>query len=79
MDSAWPSNAGVHEEILYVGWTDAEVWVLIGFWGDTRIQSVLDGAVKNKVIFKKTARKMVEAGFHRELDTMQSEDQESKE
>ena len=49
-----------------VGWTDAEVRALIGFWGDFRIQAELDGAVRNKAIYEKIARKMAEAGFNRD-------------
>ncbi len=49
-----------------VGWTDAEVRALIGFWVDFRIQAELDGAVRNKAIYEKIARKMAEAGFNRD-------------
>ena len=49
--------------MAYVGWTDAEVRALIGFWGDSRIQAESDGAVRNKAIYEKIARKMAEAGF----------------
>ena len=45
-----------------VVWADAEVRVLIGFWGDSRIQAELDGAVRNKAIHEKIAMKMAEAG-----------------
>ena len=47
-------------------WADAEVRALIGFWGDSRIQAELDGAVRNKAIREKIAMKMAEAGFNRD-------------
>ena len=37
--------------------------MLIGFWGDSRIQAELDAAVRNKAIYEKIGRKMAEAGF----------------
>ena len=40
-----------------VVWADAEVRALIGFWGDSRIQAELDGAVRNKAIHEKIAMK----------------------
>ena len=49
-----------------VVWADAEVRALIGFWGDSRIQAELDGAVRNKAIHEKIAMKMAEAGFNRD-------------
>ena len=48
-----------------IAWSDGEVRALIGIWGGTRIQSELEGAVRNKGIFEKIAKKMVEAGFKR--------------
>ena len=49
-----------------VGWTDAAVRALIGFWGDSRIQAELDGVVRNNAIHEKIAWKMAEAGFNRD-------------
>ena len=40
--------------------------MLIGFWGDSRIQAELDAAVRNKAIYEKIGRKMAEAGFNRD-------------
>ena len=46
-------------------WSDEEVLTLIGIWGDAKVQQELDGAVRNKTVFVKISRKMLEAGFTR--------------
>ena len=46
-------------------WTDEEVKTFIGIWGDTRIQKELDGAVRNKSVFKVIAVRMKEAELRR--------------
>ena len=38
------------------GWTTEETKVLFGIWGDSTVQSQLDGVVRNKTIYLKIAR-----------------------
>ena len=47
-------------------WSDKEVRALIAIWGDSTIQEDLDGAVRNKVIFQKIAKKLQEQGIQRD-------------
>ena len=47
-------------------WSDEEVLCLIGIWGEAKVQEELDGAVRNKTVFVKIARKMLEAGYKRD-------------
>ena len=37
-------------------WEDEQVRALIAIWGETNIQEELDGATRNKVVFKEIAR-----------------------
>ena len=47
-------------------WSDAEVKAHITIWGDSKIQDELDGAVRNKIIFVKIAKKLQEQGYNRD-------------
>ena len=44
-------------------WADKEVKALLTIWGDTKIQEELDGAVRNKVVFERIAKKLQEQGY----------------
>ena len=50
-------------------WADKEVKALLAIWGDSKIQEELDGAVRNKAIFERIAKKLQEQGY--ELDWKQ--------
>ena len=47
-------------------WADKEVKALLTIWGDSKIQEELDGAVRNKVVFERIAKKLQEQGYERE-------------
>ena len=47
-------------------WSDEEVLILIGIWGEAKVQEELDGAMRNKSAFVTISRKMLEAGFTRD-------------
>ena len=47
-------------------WADKEVKALLAIWGDSRIQEELDGAVRNKAIFERIAKKLQEQGYERD-------------
>ena len=49
-----------------LSWSDEEVKALISIWGDGKVQEELDGAVRNKSVFEKISRKMIEMGFTRD-------------
>ena len=49
-----------------ISWTDNEVRVLIGLWGESDVQEELDVAVRNKVVYEEIAKKMREQGYNRE-------------
>ena len=46
-------------------WSDEETFKLIELWGDDRIQAQLEGCKRNKEVYKKIARGMVEAGHEK--------------
>ena len=46
-------------------WEDKEVKALLTIWGDTKIQEELDGAVRNKVIYERIAKRLQEQGYER--------------
>ena len=54
-------------------WTDNEVHALISVWSDSTVQNQLDGAVKNKVVFDKLAKKLKE-NWNVERDWKQCKD-----
>ena len=41
-------------------------WADKDLWGDSKIQEELDGAVRNKVVFERIAKKLQEQGYERE-------------
>ena len=43
-------------------WEDKEVKALLTIWGDTKIQEELDGAVCNKVVYERIAKRLQELG-----------------
>ena len=45
-----------------------EIQALIAVWGETGIQEELDGAVRNKVVFKEVAEKLHEMGYKRDWE-----------
>jgi len=47
-------------------WEEDEIKALIAVWGETGIQEELDGAVRNKVVFKDVAKKLHEMGYRRD-------------
>ena len=49
-------------------WPDEEVKALIAIWGERNIQDELDGAVRNKTIFLKIAKKINEIGYDRDWE-----------
>ena len=44
-------------------WADKEVKALLTIWGDIKIQEELDGAVCNKVVFERIAKKLQDQGY----------------
>ena len=44
-------------------WEDKEVKTLLTIWRDTKIQEELDGAVRNKVIYERIAKRLQEQGY----------------
>ena len=46
-------------------WSEEEVHALIAIWGEEEIQTQLDGATRNKKVFDKIARQLIELGFPR--------------
>ncbi len=48
-------------------WSDCEVRVLIGIWGENDIQEELDGAIRNKIVYEQIAKKMREQGYERDI------------
>ena len=49
-----------------ITWADKEVKALLTIWGDSKIQEELDGAVRNKVVFERNAKKLQEQGYERD-------------
>ena len=49
-------------------WEDEQVRALIAIWGETNIQEELDGATRNKVVFKEIARKLQEQGHNKDWE-----------
>ena len=47
-------------------WTKSEILFLISVWGDSKIQSELDGAVRNKSIYQTISKKLQEAGYSKD-------------
>lgn len=47
-------------------WSDKEVRCLISIWSDDHIQQQLEGAQRNKPIFEKVAKKMMEMGYQQD-------------
>ena len=47
-------------------WSDDEVRALIAIWGEDKVLEELDGAVRNKVVFMRIAKKMNELGYDRD-------------
>ena len=54
---------GVDREAV---WADNEVKALIAVWGEGNVQEELDGAVRNRAVYKKIAQKLQEIGFNRD-------------
>ena len=49
-------------------WEEDEIKALIAVWGETGIQEELDGAVRNKVVFKDVAKKLHEMGYRKDWE-----------
>ena len=45
------------------GWTAEETKALLEIWGDSTVQSQLDGVVGNKTIYLKMAKELEDMGF----------------
>ena len=43
------------------GWSNDETKALLGIWGDSEVQSQLDGVVRNRTIYEKVAAQLREA------------------
>ena len=52
------ANQGQH-------WNDAEIAVLLDIKGDNKIQSQLNGAYRNNLVFQKIAASLASCGFER--------------
>ena len=46
-------------------WTDSETFKLVEIWSEEEIQALLEGCTRNKHVYDKIARGMVEAGHER--------------
>ena len=46
-------------------WTDSETFKLVEIWSEEEIQALLEGCTRNKHVYDKIAREMVEAGYER--------------
>lgn len=46
------------------GWTTEATKALLGIWGESSVQSQLDGVVRNKTIYLKIANDLKEMGFN---------------
>ena len=42
-----------------------EVFKLVEIWGEEEVQALLEGCTRNKKVYEKIAREMVEAGYDR--------------
>ena len=49
-------------------WSNEEVRALIAIWGQANVQEVLDGVVRNKVVFQDISKKLQEQGYNREWE-----------
>ena len=47
-------------------WADKGIKALLTIWGDSKLQEELDGAVRNKVVFQRIAKKLREQGYERD-------------
>ena len=47
-------------------WTDDEVQVMLGIWGEASIQRQLKGAVRNVHVFDKIVKELDSKGFKRD-------------
>lgn len=47
-------------------WSDDEVKALLSVWREASIQKELDGAVRNKAVFSKIAKRLQDAGFEKD-------------
>ena len=47
------------------GWSHDEAKTLVPIWGDSNVQSQLDGVSRNKHIYQKIAAQLADAGFNR--------------
>ena len=50
------ANRGQH-------WNDSEIAALLDIWGDDKIQSQLNGAYRNDLVFQKIAASLASCGF----------------
>ncbi len=53
-------------------WSDVEVFKLVEIWGEEEIQALLEGCTRNKQVYEKIAREMVEAGYDRTVSSEKS-------
>ena len=51
--------------IMAATWTNEETIKLLELWGEEETQAVLEGCARNKHIYEKIVRGMVEAGYER--------------
>jgi len=58
-------------------WEEDEIKALIAVWGETGIQEELDGAVRNKVVFKDVAKKLHEMGYRRDWEQCRKKSKET--
>ena len=58
----------LHKQVMAAncaGWSSEETKALLRIWGASKVQSQLDGIVRNSTIFEKVAAQLREAGYER--------------
>ena len=50
---------------MATGWNVTETRALVNTWGDASVQNLLDGVIRNKVIYEKIALEMGKMGYER--------------
>ena len=53
------------QKAMAANWNDMETFKLVEIWGEEEIQALLEGCTRNKAVYEKIARGMVEAGYQR--------------
>ena len=50
---------------MAANWSDLETFKLVEIWGEEEIQALLEGCTRNRPVYNKIARGMLEAGYER--------------